>query len=1010
MASDDDPGREPPTVTRETLLDSGADPPPDPSLKLRLQRDEVYQRLFGEPVSESIRIGRYLVEGTLGQGGMGTVLRAHDETLGRDVALKVLHDARGGRHAQRLLREAQALARLSHRNVVQVYDVDEIDGRLCMAMELVHGQSLDAWQLQPRPWSEVLEVYRQAGRGLAAAHAEGLVHRDFKPANCVIDPEGVVKVLDFGLARGVGAEPEELAAEAEATEHGREPSASDSVRASRSQRMLDQDLTRTGAMLGTLAYMAPEQLMGRAAAPTSDQFSFCVALYEALHGVRPFGGTTAMTILFSIQSAEPDGSTSRRGLPPVPKWLLEVLRQGLSVASHQRFESMDALLAAVERQLMRRRRRRRVAVGSAVLGGLGGALLVGALASREGPCEGLRQRPLPAWSADDRRAVRAAFEGSGLPGALEVHARAEAGLDAWAAAWTEARADACEDTWVRHESGTLALERRIACLDEHVPRVRATVDELASADARTAAHAVVAVAELPSLEPCSDAEALLHGPDPIPPALAEDATRVRELIARSWASGATGHHDGGIEAAERAVDAAAVLGDAPLLRLEALHNRGLLYHRAWRLTEAREDLSAALALAERLGDRARSIDVLHELILLADHDRDDAAAEAWMVAIRGKFDHFQDRPLRQAQRWALEARVALRAKRIDEALDASRRAVTRYEQLDPPAPEQHVDTLLLRGSVEWRTGDTEAAQRSYRRALEIVEHEDLLPVLGRVRYRLAYFDYVQGRFPEAEAQLRASLRGFEAYFGSQTVASARSRLLMALLLRMRGARTEALEQTAAAERSLGEGTPALLRGEIAQLRGALYRTFDRWDEAIASYRTARAAWQSMRLPSRVELAMLDSNIADCQVRQGRLRDAASLYDATLAVLEVETPPDDPRRAYPLVGRAQLALREGQPDRAVPLLRRALTLETALERDPTLAATARWALAQALRPSARVGAEQSAEAVQLAHQARAGFVAGNVSEAAEIDAWLERCGSPCATDVPHPPPSTEEKDQ
>jgi len=149
------------------------------------------------------RLGRFKIVGRLGRGGMGVVLEAYDETLDRKVAVKRLHRDAGRSHGRRLLREAQALARLSHPNVVQVYDAGEQDGRLFIAMELVAGQTLWSWQESPRTWSDCLRVYTEAARGLAAAHAEGIVHRDFKPANCIIDGKGHVKVLDFGLARGV---------------------------------------------------------------------------------------------------------------------------------------------------------------------------------------------------------------------------------------------------------------------------------------------------------------------------------------------------------------------------------------------------------------------------------------------------------------------------------------------------------------------------------------------------------------------------------------------------------------------------------------------------------------------------------------------------------------------------------------------------------------------------------------------------------------------------------------
>jgi len=291
------------------------------------ERDRVFEALFHAPASRP-QLGRYTVLGTLGRGGMGTVLEAFDPVLDRRVAIKVLRRALDERPRARLMREARALARLSHPNVVQVYEAGEADGRAFVAMELVQGRSLREWlQRRPSPgWRECVGAYLQAGEGLAAAHAAGLVHRDFKPDNAVIDGKGRVRVLDFGLVR-----------QSEGLRYGEQARALAGLDPS----PRSASLTRTGVVLGTLAYMPLEQMQGERADARSDQFSFCVALYEALYGVRPFEGRSVYALMLAF----------RRGkLPPpprrtrVPEALRKLLLRGLAIDPRQRWPSMGALL------------------------------------------------------------------------------------------------------------------------------------------------------------------------------------------------------------------------------------------------------------------------------------------------------------------------------------------------------------------------------------------------------------------------------------------------------------------------------------------------------------------------------------------------------------------------------------------------------------------------------------------------------------------------------------------
>jgi predicted Ser/Thr protein kinase len=297
-------------------------------------------------------LGRYTLLERLGAGAMGVVYCAADVGLGRQVALKLLHRPDDAL-TDRLIREAQSMAQVNHPNVVAVYDVGVADGTTYIAMELVAGGSLRTWQQQPHPIAEIVEVYIAAGRGLAAAHAAGIVHRDFKPDNCLVGANGRIRVTDFGLA----AVRRSGGSEAAARDAGAVAPAG------------DLELTASGSVLGTPAYMAPEQFHGGNVDPRTDQFAFCVALYEALYGSRPFGGKTFEEL--------GDNACAGRVRPPpartrVSGALRAIVLRGLSARPGDRFPTMDHLLAELGRDRARPwRRTALVAAALAVALGLG---------------------------------------------------------------------------------------------------------------------------------------------------------------------------------------------------------------------------------------------------------------------------------------------------------------------------------------------------------------------------------------------------------------------------------------------------------------------------------------------------------------------------------------------------------------------------------------------------------------------------------------------------------------
>lgn len=294
----------------ETLASSGTGTPLE---KKRLHAN-VKAALFGD--GEPVRIGRYRLVDKLGQGGMGVVYRAHDDELERNVAIKLLRPDGGGT-GTRLLREARSMARLSHPNIAAVYDVGTHDESVYIAMEFVDGPSLREWLSEPRTFAEIRDTMLQAAAGLAAAHEAGVVHRDFKPDNVIVGTDGRVRVLDFGLAKLARTELGESS---------------------------DAPLTRTGSMMGTPRYMAPEQLRQKAAGPEADQFAFCVALYEAVYGGIPFEGDVFAEMAASVLTKPPKRPARDDS---VPNALWPVVERGLAREAGDRFESMKALAEAL---------------------------------------------------------------------------------------------------------------------------------------------------------------------------------------------------------------------------------------------------------------------------------------------------------------------------------------------------------------------------------------------------------------------------------------------------------------------------------------------------------------------------------------------------------------------------------------------------------------------------------------------------------------------------------------
>jgi tetratricopeptide (TPR) repeat protein len=592
----------------------------------------------GGGLTRGATVGRYVILELVGRGGMGEVYAAYDPRLDRKIALKLLHDTTTGRWVtegasqERLLREAQSIARLSHPNVVVVHDAGAIDDqshgvRVYLAMEFIEGQTLAAWLAEAsRPWRAIRDVFMAAAEGLLAAHDAGLVHRDFKPQNVMVGRDGTVRVMDFGLARDTSEAADGNAAALDLAHSEAHPNA-DTVA-----------LTGTGVLLGTPLYMAPEQFLARATDARTDQFGFCVALYEALYGERPFGDASLSTLVGEVVAG-------RVRAPPqkarVPTFLRKVILRGLQVAPTDRFPSMRELIAALRTDPVRHRRTLAIgaALATAALMFVAGAQRFATRGNRM--CSGGTDKLAGIWELDNRgprrTAVHNTFLGTGSPIAEETWPRVSSLLDDYSKRWTGAYTDACEATHVRGDQSAEVLDLRMNCLEGLRGAFRALVDVLGDADSRTLLKAVAAATALAPIERCSDI-AELRAVVPLP-ANAGARARVLELerqLAEVKALTDTGQWASARRKAGPLVDAARAVGYEPLLA---------------------ETLEARAWLETQLADLPVSLKTLEETVnvALAAH-RDDIAADsaAQLIAVNALLSR-----RKESERWEAMAKALL---------------------------------------------------------------------------------------------------------------------------------------------------------------------------------------------------------------------------------------------------------------------------------------------------------------------------------------------------------------
>jgi tetratricopeptide (TPR) repeat protein len=814
------------------------------------------------------RIGRYFVLDELGEGAMGVVLRAFDPDLERSVAIKLVapqlaRSARSETSRARLLVEARAQARISHPNVVAVYEVGEHRGLVYVAMELVEGVDLQRWlKSAPRSWREICGAFVAAGRGLHQVHVAGLVHRDVKAANILVGNDGRVRVGDFGIAR--------------ATYEVASP-VIEGIELDDGFDLETTALTAEGRVVGTLAYMAPEQHTGSDVGPAADQYAFCVALYEALWGRRPY--TADLRRLYAAKLAGPDEPPRGRGRD-VPRWLYPVTARGLQADPQRRYADMAELCDALGRDP--RAQRRKIAGIAAATIAVTGAIAFAS--SRADVCDDATDPLQGVWDPQTRDAVEKAFAASERPWAAPAWAHAGPTLDAYANEWAAMRHDACLATHVRGEQSSELLDRRTACLETRRRALAATTAVLAEGADQAIDHAFDLVGALRPLAPCADSVALLAAVAPPDDAKVRDAVdQIRTELAGARAAVGAGRYREVIDVA-RGITITARAVEYPPVVAEALSFEGEALLRVGRATEARAALEESLWTAIGVGHDETAAESASSLVWLAgQHGRGFDEAMRWgeLASASLQRAHWEDSSAFVQLENAVGA-AQINAAHYDEGLTTFERALARLA--DDPLARARASTLRHNIAIQWL--DRGDAQRA--RAVLEPAMAELEPIVGRdhprlvaMRGTLAQVLGTAGDHPRAIALFREEVEGLALAHGDDAI------------------------QVAYARSNLG-----LELGNVGQI-----------EESIAVIERALATFERVGDDSGGATAML--NLAQLYLDSGAYDAAVPRFERALAMLERAHPDGThPDLAHPHVGIGRVRLASGRFAEAIESFERA----------------------------------------------------------------------------------------
>ncbi|MCP3961103.1 MAG: serine/threonine protein kinase, partial [bacterium] len=818
--------------------------------------------------------------------------------------------------------------------------------QLFVAMELIEGSTLRRWQAvaggngDVRPWRRVLEVYAQAGRGLAAAHAAGMVHRDFKPGNVMLGEDGRIRVLDFGLC--VSADPAPGVAGVDG-DSGRPPA-------------------------GTPAYMAPEQAAGGAADARSDQFSFCCSLYEALYGVLPFAGETARDYLAEAAAGAvrpPPAGT------PVPAWVWEAVARGLAVEPGDRHPSLDALVAVLERDPDARRRR-----WLAVAAGVAAVLALGAagwqMAQRPSQlCRGAEARLAETWDEGRRAAIRQAFLATGTAYALESYTETARLVDAYSRDWTAMRTEACEATHVRGEQSPQLLDLRMGCLDGRLRELRELTDLFARADSSVVQKAVAAAGQLSRLEVCADRELLTTVLQPPDAETRRQVARIRQDAARVQALLSAGKYEDGLADARR-VDADAQMLEFAPLHAETRHQLAELL----RAVDAYDEAEAALIEAVQFAERGRHEEIrvraLLSLVRVADSRSRYEEGRRWLRVAEGALHRLGEAADLEHQWHHVAARIEIGRGDYAAAATAAQTALAGGEELHGPvhpAVARYLSTLALALSRQGRPADAfPHVERLAEIRLKTLGNEH--PWTGAAMHALGAGLRRLGRLEEAEGPLRSALATCTRGFGeaSRAVAIVRSDLgLLMLDFGRFGEAHEEFRQALEIRRSI-YGTEHVQVAKALGLLGEAEMYLGRHAEAEETLREAlrmRRATAGSRLST---VAFTLVNLGDFEVARQRYQAALEYYREARTVVEETLGSGHRLQAEIACGMGEAEAGRGNFATAVAELEASLGHPEL--RSPVRIAGCRFSLARALWQQG----DDRPRSLQLAGQAADGYAA------------------------------------
>ncbi|MEM7157292.1 MAG: tetratricopeptide repeat protein [Myxococcota bacterium] len=897
---------------------------------------EPQDRDEGHALAEGTKIGRYVVLDVVGHGGMGVVMAAVDPKLARKIAIKLLHAGTPADAQTRLQREAQALARLAHPNVIRIHDVGTHEGRVFIAMELIEGQTLAEWLATEPTWRETLRVFGLAGQGLAAAHAAGLIHRDFKPSNVLMGKNGQVKVTDFGLARAQGpsASPQ---ADDDATESLHDLDAS----------ALESTLTRTGALVGTPAYMAPEQLERGAIDPRSDQFSFCVALYEGLAGRRPFAGGTPWDIEASILAQR--FAVGFR--PGIPSGVRRAVRRGLLVDPAQRHPDLVSLLDALQRGRTAGRRHATWAAAIALMG-------VGVWWAQPSPppaaaeyCATVAERLVGVWDDERRERAAKAFHDTNLLYADGTWVAVRDEIDRQASAWVDAQRQACEAkaalpsvTEGASNDEAQGIDRQMVCLHRRFAEIRQLGDLLVDADEELVERAPRAVEALGSVAACTRDQSLSIGEGPAALVHAEalasitvlqEAGRYEEALEAAAASRERA------ESGPRAMQAEAAFAHARAAEDAGKHEEAeRSFHDAFSAAVASGHhevaIRAALGLAVRNSKRSKP--------------RFDEA-ERWTEHARASLDQWEPQRKYSADIESVRAQIDLRRGEQEAALEHGERALAlRTDELGA----DHYRLASYHNNLGNILGDLQRLDESIDHMLVALELEKgqygaRHPRVGRALSALCASYSDAGRLEPAIAS------GTEAVELLRSSVGERHPFLGSALINLgtaysRSGREDDAERSfldALANVEAVNGPKHRRVGLVLNNLGVHYELRGQLAEAERYHRRGVEVFQAALGPAHPTTAVVISNLASVLVKERKLDDAETLLRETLATLESRLGHEHPDVALPMGLLAQILVERERIDEALPMLERVLVLRQPGAAPPSEVADAHWALGNVL---------------------------------------------------------------